>query len=156
MPMPLKESFVGFLILCITVTLSFADPYKDFAEKIEPLKKLRGSFTFAVIGDKRSNSKEYEALLHRMMEYSPAFVINTGDMIGAANRKQWAQFWQKSKTVTIPYFLTAGNHDAYDAGSEKLYRRETALLVTSSTIPSAWATLYLSFWIQLFRAEIGK
>lgn len=127
MPMPIKESFVAFLILCITVTLSFADPYKGFAEKIEPLKKLRGSFTFAVIGDNRSNIKEYEALLHRMMKYNPAFVINTGDMIGATNKTQWAQFWEKSKSVTVPYFLTAGNHDAYDAESEKLYRHETAL-----------------------------
>ncbi len=127
MPILIEAGFVACLILCITVSVSFGDPYKNFHQKIEPLNKLLGSFTFAVIGDNRSDGKEYEALIHRMMGYNPAFVINTGDMIGATNKTQWAKFWEESKPVTVPYFLTAGNHDAYDAESEKLYRDETAL-----------------------------
>ncbi len=122
-----KEWLIALLILSFPITASFADPYKTFDQKIGPLKKIRESLTFAVIGDTRPGGEEYQSLTHLMMGYHPAFVVNTGDMIRATNKTQWTQFWEESKSVTVPYFLTAGNHDAYDADSEKLFREETAL-----------------------------
>ena len=73
---------------------------------------------------RRGGGDEYETITRRMVEHQPAFVANTGDMIGAANKEQWAYFREKSKAVTVPYFLTVGNHDAYDEESETLYKKE--------------------------------
>jgi 3',5'-cyclic AMP phosphodiesterase CpdA len=47
------------------------------------------------------------------MERKPDFIINTGDMIAKpGNKNDWKNFWALSKPITVPYFLTVGNHDA--------------------------------------------
>ncbi len=122
-----KTWLIALLILSFASTASFADPYKTFDQKIEPLRKIGESFTFAVIGDNRSGGEEYKILTNLIMGYRPAFVVNTGDVVRATNKTQWTQFWEESKAVAVPYFLTVGNHDAYDARTEKLFREETAL-----------------------------
>ncbi len=64
------------------------------------------------------------------MERKPDFVVNTGDMIVApGNKREWAKFWEMSKPISVPYFLTVGNHDAHPKVplSEKTYKQEVDL-----------------------------
>jgi len=123
---PLFRASIILLILSWTF-LSFAEAHENINQKLKSLRAIRGTFTFAVLGDNRGGGNEYETITRRMMEHQPAFVVNTGDMIGATNKKQWAYFREKSKAVTVPYFLAVGNHDAYDEESETLYKKEVDL-----------------------------
>jgi 3',5'-cyclic AMP phosphodiesterase CpdA len=43
--------------------------------------------------------------------------------------KEWAKFWEMSKPITVPYFLTVGNHDAHSKvpGSEQIYTQQVDL-----------------------------
>ncbi len=115
------------LIVCSAVVLSFAETHETLSQKLDALSKIQGSFTFAVIGDTRSGGDDYRKLIQRAMEYKPDFVVNTGDMVGSPNKKNWADFWEKSKPITVPYFLTVGNHDVHDEKSEELYKEEVDL-----------------------------
>jgi 3',5'-cyclic AMP phosphodiesterase CpdA len=65
-----------------------------------------------------------------VMDRKPAFVVNTGDMIATpGNKRDWAKFWEMSKPITVPYFLTVGNHDAHPKvpKSERLYKEQVDL-----------------------------
>jgi 3',5'-cyclic AMP phosphodiesterase CpdA len=56
--------------------------------------------------------------------------VNTGDMIThPGDRQEWTKFWELSKPITVPYFLTIGNHEVYSKVplSEKVYRDEVDL-----------------------------
>ena len=56
--------------------------------------------------------------------------MNTGDMITTPGSKQdWAKFWEMSAPITMPYFLTVGNHDAHPKvpRSEKMYKEQVDL-----------------------------
>ena len=54
-------------------------------------------------------------------------MVNTGDMVGSPKKNLWADFWEMSKPLMVPYFLTVGNHDVNDLKSEKLYKKEVDL-----------------------------
>jgi 3',5'-cyclic AMP phosphodiesterase CpdA len=45
------------------------------------------------------------------------------------NTEEWARFWEMSKPVTVPYFLSVGNHDANPRVlfSEKTFREQVDL-----------------------------
>jgi 3',5'-cyclic AMP phosphodiesterase CpdA len=86
---------------------------QQIAQKLALLEKIQGKFTFMVIGDNRSGDDTYRKIVSLAMERKPDFIVNTGDMIPKpGNKKDWANFWALSKPITVPYFLTVGNHDA--------------------------------------------
>ena len=94
------------------------------------LEKIGDKFSFIVIGDNRSGDEVYRKIISMAMERKPAFLINTGDMIATPGSEQeWAKFWEMSKPVTMPYFLTVGNHDAHPKvpGSERKYKEQVDL-----------------------------
>ena len=81
------------------------------------------------------------------MERKPDFVVNTGDMIATPGiSEDWAKFWEMSKPITVPYFLTVGNHDAHPKVplSEKTYKEQVDLPGTNSIIRSLPAIRSLS------------
>ncbi len=64
------------------------------------------------------------------MDHKPAFIINTGDMVATpGDQQEWKKFWEMSKPITVPYFLTVGNHDAHPKVpySERMYKQEVDL-----------------------------
>ncbi len=93
--------------------------------KFAELEKLPPRFNFVVLGDCRSGDEVYRALVKMAMERKPDFILNTGDMIATpGDKKEWAKFWEMSKPITVPYFLTVGNHDVHPKilGSEATYK----------------------------------
>ncbi len=115
------------LIALVAVFLTIAISSAEIGQKIEALSSIHGRFTFAVIGDTRSGGDDYLELVRHAMEHRPDFVANTGDMVSSPSRSRWADFWEKSKLVTVPYFLAVGNHDVSDKKSEQLYKDEVDL-----------------------------
>jgi len=103
---------------------------QQIARKLTALEKIQGKFSFVVLGDNRSGDDIYRKIISLAMERKPDFIVNTGDMIPKpGNKKDWANFWALSKHVTVPYFLTVGNHDANPRApfSEKTFRAQVDL-----------------------------
>ena len=99
-------------------------------QKLAALERIPGRFSFVVLGDTRSGDNIYKKIVSLAMERKPDFIVNTGDMIvKPGNKDQWANFWEMSKPITVPYFLTVGNHDAHPKVllSEKTYKQEVDL-----------------------------
>jgi 3',5'-cyclic AMP phosphodiesterase CpdA len=123
----IRICFTAILIICVTVVLSFAGTNDALSQKLAALSKIEESFTFAVIGDNRSGDDVYRELIKQSMQRRPDFVINTGDMVRSAEETYWTNFWELSKPIIVPYFLTVGNHDVHDAKSEELYKKQVDL-----------------------------
>jgi len=95
---------------------------------LSKLKSTSGAFRFIVTGDNRSGDLVYQQIISLAMKQHPLFMINTGDIIpNAGNKKEWKNFWKISKGVTVPYFLTPGNHDIKNVKSERIWKNEVSL-----------------------------
>lgn len=108
----------------------FAAQDQQIARKLAALENIQGKFSFIVLGDNRSGDDVYRKIVAMAMEHKPDFIVNTGDVITKpGNKKQWAKFWEMSKPVTVPYFLTVGNHDVSSRkrSSEKTHKEQVDL-----------------------------
>lgn len=118
------------LIFFASITNSFAAQDQPLAQKLAALEKIKGKFTFAVLGDNRTGDDIYRKIIGQVMTRKPAFIVSTGDQIEKpGNREMWANFWEMSKAVNVPYFFSVGNHDAHVevAGSEETYKEQVKL-----------------------------
>ncbi len=109
---------------------AFATQDQQIAQKLAVLEQLRGKITFVVLGDNRSGDETYKKIVSMIVERKPDFVVNTGDMIAKpGDKEQWAKFWEMSKPITVPYFLSVGNHDVHPKvpRSEKTYKEQVDL-----------------------------
>lgn len=92
------------------------------------LAATSGPVTFAILGDNRSGDRVYQKVIQRMLARAPLFVMNTGDVIpNPGDREEWRNFWEISKSIPVPYFLVAGNHDIDDEESQRIWRDEVDL-----------------------------
>ncbi len=122
--------FAAVIFSVVLTSTAFAGQNQHIQQKLAALEQIQGKFTFVVIGDNRSGDDTYKKLVAMIVARRPDFVVNTGDMIARPGDKQeWAKFWEMSKPITAPYFLTVGNHDAHPLvpRSEKTYREEVDL-----------------------------
>jgi len=118
------------LLLVFAVSSSFAAQDQQIQQKLAVLEAIQGKFTFIVLGDNRSGDDIYRKLISQAMARTPAFIVNTGDLIATPGSKEdWTRFWEMSKPISVPYFLTVGNHDANPKvlGSEKIYKEQVDL-----------------------------
>jgi len=126
----IKKPAAFFFTIFGLVAIAIAAQDQQLAQKLESLEKIQGKFSFIVIGDNRSGDDTYKKIISMIMERKPDFVVNTGDVItNPGRRRDWAKFWELSKPITMPYFLTVGNHDVYSKMplSEKTYKEEVDL-----------------------------
>jgi 3',5'-cyclic AMP phosphodiesterase CpdA len=103
---------------------------QQIAQRLAALAKIGPRFSFAVIGDNRSGDDVYRKIVTIAVARKPDFIVNTGDMIATpGDRKQWATFWEMSRPIAMPYFLTVGNHDIHPEvkGSEETYKEQVDL-----------------------------
>lgn len=118
------------MLLVMQAALAYAGQDQQIGQKLAALERIPGKFSFVVIGDTRSGDDIYRKIVSLAMERKPDFIMNTGDMIvKPGNKEQWANFWELSKPITVPYFLTVGNHDAHPKvpSSQKTYKQEVDL-----------------------------
>jgi 3',5'-cyclic AMP phosphodiesterase CpdA len=106
----------------------------QIARKLVDVEHLPPTFTFVVIGDNRAGNPStdavYARLLPMVMDRKPDLLINVGDQIETpGKREHWSRFWELSRDVSVPYFLTVGNHDVHSTAplSEMLYLEQVDL-----------------------------
>ncbi len=121
---------LAVLFWVLVASSVFAAQDQQIQQKLIALEKIPGKFSFIVLGDNRSGDDIYRKLVSMAMERRPYFVVNTGDMIVTpGSKREWAKFWELSKPISVPYFLTVGNHDAHPKAplSEKTYKQQVDL-----------------------------
>jgi 3',5'-cyclic AMP phosphodiesterase CpdA len=126
-----KRTYIAALLTVIlSISVSFAAQDQQIQQKLAVLEAIQGKFTFIVLGDNRSGDDIYRKLVSQAMARTPAFIVNTGDLIATpGNKEDWTKFWEMSKPISVSYFLTVGNHDAHPKvlGSEKIYKEQVDL-----------------------------
>ncbi len=125
-----KKVVILTLVMLFLTATALAVQNQQIEQKLHALRNIRGAFSFIVIGDNRSGDETYKKLVSLIMERNPDFVVNTGDIIATpGDNRQWAKFWEMSKPITVPYFLTVGNHDANPKvpRSERIYQEQVDL-----------------------------
>ena len=73
------------------------------------------SFTFVAYGDSRSRHDIHAKILAAVSKASPAFVVNTGDMVSDGRRlSDWKPFFEVTQGLmrTVPYYPVLGNHES--------------------------------------------
>jgi 3',5'-cyclic AMP phosphodiesterase CpdA len=128
------KPLVPFLVFIATIANGIAAQDQLLQQRLASLEKISSKFSFVVFGDNRAGDPAcdavYQKVLAAALERKPAFVVNTGDQIDKpGNIEHWKRFWELSKSVTVPYFLTVGNHDIHMevAGSEDTYKAQVDL-----------------------------
>ena len=80
---------------------------------------LGQDYRFVVISDCRSGDRIYSKIVKALMRREPEFVVFVGDILPTmCDEVQWASFKRISSPITVPYYLTPGNHDIEDAKSD--------------------------------------
>ncbi len=122
------------LLLLVVAGTAVAAQNQQITQRLATLEKLPTKFSFIVFGDNRAGDPSCDAVYRQMiaaaLERKPDFIMNTGDQIDKpGNSAHWDRFWELSKNVTMPYFLTVGNHDIHIevAGSEETYLAQVDL-----------------------------
>jgi len=122
------------IFVLLSIGFAFAAQDQQLDNKLAALEKLPSKFFFVVFGDNRAGDPACDAVYQKVvaaaMERKPDFVMNTGDLVNTpGNIQDWAKFWEMSKPITVPYFLTVGNHDIHPMvkGSERIYKEQVDL-----------------------------
>jgi hypothetical protein len=74
-------------------------------------------FRFVVYGDTRSGGSRHRALVRRIGQAAPDFLIHTGDLVEAGSAKsEWDRFFSVEAPLLrgAPFYPTLGNHEDYD------------------------------------------
>jgi 3',5'-cyclic AMP phosphodiesterase CpdA len=128
-----KTSSVFILIFLIAASICSAQN-QPLQKRLAALEKLSSKFSFVVLGDNRAGDPACEAIYQKVIAAAlmrhPDLVVNTGDQIDKpGNVEHWKRFWELSKNVAVPYFLTVGNHDAHVevTGSEETFKAQVDL-----------------------------
>lgn len=120
----------ALIVFLICSTYAVASQNQQIGQKLAALENIQETFSFVVLGDNRSGDDIYKKIVSIAMQRNPAFVVNTGDMIEKPGDKEdWEKFWKMSDPITVPYFLTVGNHDAHPRVpfSENIYKDQVEL-----------------------------
>jgi 3',5'-cyclic AMP phosphodiesterase CpdA len=129
-----RSIVTAVILVLICHCLAFAAQDQSLSQKLAALEKLPSRFSFVVFGDNRAGDPACDAVHQRVvavaLERKPDLIVNTGDLVNTpGNIQDWAKFWEMSKTITVPYFLTVGNHDIHPMakGSERIYKEQVDL-----------------------------
>jgi 3',5'-cyclic AMP phosphodiesterase CpdA len=129
-----KIGFIAVVLLLVSIGSGFAAQEQQIDKKIAALEKLQGKFSFVVFGDNRAGDPACDAVYQKVIaaaiERKPDLIINTGDLVNTPGKlEDWSKFWEMSKPIKVPYFLTVGNHDVHPMvkGSERIYREQVDL-----------------------------
>ncbi len=108
--------------------IAVAGQDQQIEQKLAALEKIQGRFAFVVLGDNRTGDDIYKKVISMAMERKPDFIINTGDQIPTpGSMSDWAKFWEMSRPVAVPYFITVGNHDVHGSQTERTYKEQVDL-----------------------------
>ncbi len=118
------QSVLPALCIALTCTCVFAGPEAERETATRPIR-------FAVLGDRTGGHQPgvHGQVLEEIERMKPDFVVGVGDMIeGYSNdttavKAEWREYMGLLEALSMPIYLTPGNHDIWDSTSEDLYRR---------------------------------
>jgi predicted phosphodiesterase len=87
-------------------------------------------FTFAVIGDTRTNDTVHQSVIKSMMADDPLFYLSTGDLVSDGQAESnWLNFFRIEQPLMqqAPFYGVIGNHDISGSTSVTLYRKHFVL-----------------------------
>lgn len=70
------------------------------------------TYSFAVLGDSRSNPHVYTALLDRIVEDGNVFIVHLGDLVENGTAAEFQDWREMMAAYDIPCYTVPGNHDA--------------------------------------------
>lgn len=134
-----KSSLKRSLIISILLLTLLAKSEAQETKTITPPPE-KNTFRIAIFGDRTGGDaeglKHLERAIYEINQLKPDFVIHIGDMIQGYTRDQneWLrekdEFLSYMNRLTMPYYLTAGNHDIFnpfrdpkDKTYEELYKK---------------------------------
>jgi acid phosphatase type 7 len=106
-------------------------PYAQYFYRVEgePIAQFRtaapatqAEFSFAVYGDTREGASIHRAIIHRIVDMVPDFVIYTGDMVESGNCGScWDEFFRIERPLlrSAPFYPTLGNHEDDQSPSDQ-------------------------------------
>ncbi len=123
------RDFGLLLLLYVTTALRAAIATRPELPTIPPDQP----FSFVVMGDNRGDDSgqqppAFRQVLQAVQEQSPAFILDSGDMIYGHSsnidqvRAQWRIYKEVIRKVRAPIFHVPGNHDIWDGASGRIYR----------------------------------
>ncbi|PKL80548.1 MAG: hypothetical protein CVV27_00225 [Candidatus Melainabacteria bacterium HGW-Melainabacteria-1] len=75
-----------------------------------------GAYSFIVTGDNRDGDAVFERILRRGRDYSPRFMLHTGDFVAAGGQADYQRFRSLLARADYPVLPVIGNHDAQGQG----------------------------------------
>lgn len=82
------------------------------------------TFSFVIFGDTRTDSGAHQRVVNAILQYNPAFVIHTGDLVAdGKNISQWNTFFniEKELMANSPFISAVGNHEDPEDPETKYY-----------------------------------
>jgi predicted phosphodiesterase len=114
------------IIMFVAATSLLAQPrdFKSLSIKNPPLR-------FAILGDRTGGHVEgvYEEMVAEVEEMKPDFVMTVGDHIEGYTEdtltlnKQWDEYFSIVKPLSMPLYITPGNHDITTDAAEPVYKK---------------------------------
>jgi hypothetical protein len=110
------------------VQLTGLEPYALYHYRVDGGKRAsfrtaalphQTEFRFVAFGDTRSGHATHRAIVRRILDAAPDFVIHTGDMVETGRSKsEWDRFFRIEAPLlrSAPFYPTLGNHEDQDPG----------------------------------------
>ncbi|OGP78135.1 MAG: hypothetical protein A2V86_03045 [Deltaproteobacteria bacterium RBG_16_49_23] len=124
----IRSGLILFLPILLFTFNSHAESIREVTRHIERVSSLSPPFQFAVIGDSRDGEKVYTRLIQSILKRKPDFIIHLGDMVPKPDEKEWRDFFDLSRPITVPFFPVVGNHDVGSTlRGKEIYRKQFLL-----------------------------
>ncbi len=97
-----------YRVLNVNTPLSSGDSFRTAAGPDQ------NAFNFVVFGDTRTNAEVHQAVVDRIVQMKPDFVLHVGDMVGdGLLTSDWKTFFQVEQKLMAgaPLFPVLGNHE---------------------------------------------
>ncbi|MGB9597661.1 MAG: metallophosphoesterase family protein, partial [Candidatus Poribacteria bacterium] len=135
----LEKKLILFIILLLLFSISLFNVEAQDIKSIKPPIE-KNAFKIAIFGDRTGGDPEglkyLDQAIYEINQLRPDFVIHIGDMVQGYTRDQSEWLRQKDEflsymnKLSMPYYLTAGNHDVFnpfrdpkDRTFEELYKK---------------------------------
>ena len=113
---------IVFILLMATTVFATPHDFKSITINKPPIR-------FAILGDRTGGHVDhvYEEIVAEVEEMKPDFVMTVGDQIegytedAATLNKQWDEYFEIVKPLTMPLYITPGNHDITTDAAEPVY-----------------------------------
>lgn len=121
--MSLRLLLAGLLALAAMAPAPAARPTQN-QRALSALSRARQTenYSFVVTGDNRDGDAVFAKILRRARDYSPRFMLHTGDFVPAGGEQDYLRFLGTVQAAPFPVLPVLGNHDVVGRGRQHYTR----------------------------------